>query len=109
MANMMSRDPSDVMKTVRKLKAEKIRCSILHLAAEIHLCRMITKETEGVYKVALDEKHYKDCLWDLIPPPPLTAELSNADLILMGFPLRSRHRIAQLCAWYVMFHLALLC
>lgn len=122
MAALTSRDPGDIQSTVAKVHADKIRVSAVGLAAEVQLCRNICKETggrssqhircisfifeiifhpkfAGTYRVALDQDHAKDCLWEMIPPPPLTADNSSTDLILFGFPLRSHQKFASLCAW----------
>lgn len=55
----------------------------------------------GTYHVTLDEVHFKECLQEFIPPPPLSSSLSTTDLILMGFPLRRFQSESPLCAWFV--------
>lgn len=48
-------DPGDIMETVKKCKKDKIRCSVIGLAAEIFICKHLCEETGGSYTVALDE------------------------------------------------------
>ncbi|KDN45186.1 hypothetical protein RSAG8_05101, partial [Rhizoctonia solani AG-8 WAC10335] len=76
--------------------------SLVALAAEMKICRELCQKTEGTFGVALNEGHFKDLLFEHIPPPAhraarggneslpaKSASLNpNADLMLMGFPTR---------------------
>ena len=55
--------------TVQALKAHNIRVSIIGLAAEVHICRHICKETSGEYGVLLDDHHLKQLIMNLVQPP----------------------------------------
>ncbi|KAJ1304569.1 hypothetical protein OPQ81_005711 [Rhizoctonia solani] len=80
--------------------------SLVALAAEMKICRELCEKTEGTFGVALNEGHFKDLLFEHIPPPAHRAVRGgndalpssqsakptslnpNADLMLMGFPTR---------------------
>jgi len=59
MANLTTCDPGNIVDTIQELKREKIRCSVIGLAAEVRVCRLLTQETGGIYGVILDDVHYK--------------------------------------------------
>ncbi|XP_060528056.1 general transcription factor IIH subunit 2 [Cylas formicarius] len=80
-------DPGDIRVTIESLKQEGIRCSIIGLAAEVHICQLLASQTKGTYNVILDDSHYKDILYQQVDPPPAAANL-EASLIKMGFPHR---------------------
>ncbi|KAL0268262.1 UNVERIFIED_CONTAM: hypothetical protein PYX00_010276 [Menopon gallinae] len=88
MANLTTCDPGNINDTVKAMKADSIRCSVIGLAAEVHVCRTLTKETGGVYSIVLDDVHYRDQLCQHIDPPPASS-LMNSSLIKMGFPHHS--------------------
>lgn len=55
------------------------------LAGEVHVCRLLAKETGGCFGVVLDDAHYRDQLLQHVEPPPAATKLEPA-LIKMGFP-----------------------
>lgn len=63
-------DPGDIFETVAQCKNLKLRTSIIGLAAEVHVCKHICEETEGVYSVILDEMHLLDLLQKIAFPLP---------------------------------------
>ncbi|MBW0470411.1 hypothetical protein O181_010126 [Austropuccinia psidii MF-1] len=82
-------DPDDINKTIANLEADRMRVSIVGLAAEVRICKEICRRTQGKYGVILNEHHFKDLLFESITPPPTaktTNQQSGADLIQMGFP-----------------------
>ncbi|ENN70741.1 hypothetical protein YQE_12531, partial [Dendroctonus ponderosae] len=85
--SMSSQDlkPTRMLCSLRKFKQEGIRCSIIGLAAEVHICRTLANETKGTYNIILDDSHYKDLLYQQVEPPPAAVAL-EASLIKMGFP-----------------------
>ncbi|KAF2903637.1 hypothetical protein ILUMI_02544 [Ignelater luminosus] len=85
MGSLTTCDPGDINITIDMLKAEGVRCSIIGLAAEVHICRQLAVETGGTYNVILDDSHYKDLLFQHIEPPPAAVCLESS-LIKMGFP-----------------------
>ncbi|KAJ9121629.1 hypothetical protein QFC22_002249 [Naganishia vaughanmartiniae] len=89
----------------------KIRVSIIALAAELKICRLIAEKSGGKFGVALNESHYHDLIWEMVQAPATmmagTAGLKSAldtaakrsqgntgakpppsDLMMMGFPTR---------------------
>ncbi|KAI4461561.1 general transcription factor iih subunit 2 [Holotrichia oblita] len=85
MGSLTTCDPSDINKTISSLKHEGVRCSVVGLAAEVHVCRQLANETGGVYNVILDDSHFKDLLYQQVDPPPAAVCLESS-LIKMGFP-----------------------
>lgn len=106
-------DPDGVMnihQVLDELVTGRVRTTIISLSAEIKICRQIADRTGGRFGVAIDEDHYKDLLWETIPPPaqtvaaPTTLNVRDAlarggkapgagvkpagDLMVMGFPTR---------------------
>nr|CAG4646251.1 EOG090X05VA [Macrothrix elegans] len=78
-------DPGDIRQTIKSLKENNIRVSIIGLAAEVRICRHIAKETGGEYNVLLDDHHLKELILNMIQPPPITGAM-EASLVKMGFP-----------------------
>lgn len=78
-------DPGDIYETIKTLNFHNIRCSIVGLAAELHICRKITKATNGSYNVVIDDTHFRELLFDHVSPPPATSS-TESSLIRMGFP-----------------------
>ncbi|CAE6452454.1 unnamed protein product [Rhizoctonia solani] len=99
-------DPGDIYETLDSCVKDKIRISVVALAAEMKICKELCQKTEGNFGVALNEGHFKDLLFEHIPPPAHRAARGgneslpssqtaksaplnpNADLMLMGFPTR---------------------
>ncbi|KAJ7901923.1 Ssl1-like-domain-containing protein [Mycena olivaceomarginata] len=90
-------DPGNIHDTLDACVTNKIRISVVALAAEMKICRELCDKTAGQFGVAMNEGHFKDLLFELIPPPAQKA-LSRAagagatnpaaDLMMMGFPTR---------------------
>lgn len=78
-------DPGDITETIRTLKQENIRCSVISLSAETRIMRYLTAQTQGIYSAILDESHYKDQLFQHIEPLQTTST-QECSLIKMGFP-----------------------
>lgn len=78
-------DPGDISKTIAQAKELRIRCSVVHLAAEVRIYRELSRETGGQHSVALDDLHLRDLLSQQLDPPVSTAKQENS-LIRMGFP-----------------------
>ncbi|XP_044754233.1 general transcription factor IIH subunit 2 [Coccinella septempunctata] len=85
MGSLTTCDPGDINTTISALKTEGVRCSVIGLAAEVHICKQLAKETGGTYNVILDDCHFKDLLYQQIDPPPAASGLESS-LIKMGFP-----------------------
>ncbi|KAJ7072251.1 Ssl1-like-domain-containing protein [Mycena amicta] len=87
-------DPHNIHDTLDACVANKIRISVVALAAEMKICRELCDKTGGQFGVAMNEGHFRDLLFELIPPPAQRAlpraGATNpaADLMMMGFPTR---------------------
>lgn len=86
----------------KALKSEGVRCSVIGLAAEVHVCRQLANTTGGVYNVILDDNHYKDLLFQHVDPPP-AAGCMESSLVKMGFPHQMSVEGAEepltMCMW----------
>lgn len=96
-------DPGNIHETLDSCVKNKIRISVVALAAEMKICRELCDKTGGQFGVAMNEGHFKDLLFELIPPPaqkaltqgagaagpgPAATGNPTADLMMMGFPTR---------------------
>ncbi|KAG8858686.1 hypothetical protein FRB91_009378 [Serendipita sp. 411] len=96
-------DPGNIHDTLRRCIEDKIRVSVVALAAEMKICRDFCTETGGIFGVALNEGHFHDMLFEHVPPPAMklsvapklvsngngaAPKVSTGDLMMMGFPTR---------------------
>ncbi|GAP85533.1 putative transcription initiation factor TFIIH subunit 2 [Rosellinia necatrix] len=91
---LMSSDPGDIRDTLQSLIKDRIRVSIVGLAAQVAICEELCSKTNGGdmsgYNVALDEPNFRDLLLEVTTPPATrTKEQGNASLLMMGFPSRT--------------------
>ncbi|KAI9716888.1 MAG: hypothetical protein M1812_005037 [Candelaria pacifica] len=100
---LLSSDPGDIHETIRDLVEDKIRVSVVGLAAQVAICRELCKKTnngdESVYCVALNDQHFRELLLATTTPPVTrTVEQSASSLLMMGFPSRIVSAQASFCA-----------
>lgn len=91
-------DPGNVHDTLESCVKSRIRISVVALAAEMKICRDLCDKTGGQFGVAMNEGHFRDLLFELVPPPAQqhsrnlgskgAAPAPAADLVMMGFPTR---------------------
>ncbi|KZS86910.1 TFIIH basal transcription factor complex, subunit SSL1 [Sistotremastrum niveocremeum HHB9708] len=95
--SLTSCDPGNIHDTLDACVKDRIRVSFVSLAAEMKICRDFCVKTGGTFGVALNEGHFKDLLFEGIPPPVQTGAAATAktgpgnpaaDLMQMGFPTR---------------------
>eukprot|EP00729_Bicosta_minor_P002876 gene2876-11075_t len=86
MASLTVCDPGDVHETIAGLKAEKIKCSVIALAAEVKICQTLCTATEGTHTVILHRQHFVESLLEHCTPPASTAGGHVTRLIRLGFP-----------------------
>ncbi|GAA94518.1 uncharacterized protein L969DRAFT_83920 [Mixia osmundae IAM 14324] len=101
-------DPGNIHTTMEALVKDRVRVNIVGLSAEMSICKEVCKRTKGVYGVVTNEAHYKDLLFELVPPPathrpeagPDGSRSNNtgADLMQMGFPSLSSSTFGALCS-----------
>ncbi|KAI5309161.1 hypothetical protein KEM55_003912 [Ascosphaera atra] len=117
---LSSSDPGDIHKTITHLINDKVRVSIVGLAAQVAVCREICARTNadttsssvsrhadtsldggGYYGVVLDELHFRELLMAVCTPPVTHSQAQaalNSSLLMMGFPSRTVEQNASLCA-----------
>ncbi|KAF8320812.1 TFIIH basal transcription factor complex, subunit SSL1 [Clavulina sp. PMI_390] len=74
-------DPGNVHDTVQACVSDAIRVNVVALAAEMKICRDFATKTGGTFGVALNETHFKDLVFETIPPPaqrPTAASVTAA-------------------------------
>ncbi|KAI6125727.1 Ssl1-like-domain-containing protein [Pisolithus croceorrhizus] len=90
-------DPGNIHETLEVCIKNRIRISVVALAAEMKICRELSDKTGGKFGVAMNEGHFKDLLFELVPPPAQQPTIRSggsgsgnppADLMMMGFPTR---------------------
>ena len=92
---LLSSDPGDIHETIANLVQDRIRVSVIGLAAAVYVCKELCKETngghdEGHYSVALNEQHFRELFMALTTPPATRAKKeSQSSLLMMGFPSRT--------------------
>ena len=93
-------DPGNILRTIEVLREDKIRCSVISLSAELHVCRTLCSMTGGTHAVVLHDDHFREVLMAHVMPPAVTASATESNLVGMGFPRRRQTAVATLCAWY---------
>lgn len=91
---LLSSDPGDIHDTIASLITDRIRVSIVGLAAHLAICAELCTKTnagdDGNYRVALNEMHFRDLVMALTTPPVTrTKKQSQSSLLMMGFPSRT--------------------
>ncbi|KAK4101479.1 TFIIH basal transcription factor complex, subunit SSL1 [Parathielavia hyrcaniae] len=109
---LLSSDPGDIYDTIANLLTDRIRVSVVGLAAQVAICAELCSRTNGgdpsSYAVALHEQHFRELLLAATIPPvthsTTTTSSSNpkepsnnnntntstqASLLMMGFPSRA--------------------
>ncbi|WYZ37457.1 hypothetical protein EsH8_II_000963 [Colletotrichum jinshuiense] len=91
---LLSSDPGDIHDTISSLIADRIRVSIVGLAAQVAICAELCSRTNAgddtQYSVCMNDAHFRDLLLAATTPPVTrTAAQSTASLLMMGFPSRT--------------------
>jgi transcription initiation factor TFIIH subunit 2 len=97
-------DPGDIHSTINSLVQDKIRATVIGLAAQVAICaELVSKTNHGDgsnYGVVLDEQHFRE-LFMAVTTPPVTQESASqttSSLLMMGFPSRTVEDHPSLCA-----------
>jgi transcription initiation factor TFIIH subunit 2 len=93
----MTSDPGDIQTTITNLIADRIRVSVVGLAAQVAICAEITARTNETtdptnpyYTVATGEAHFRELLLKATTPPlSRESDKGTASLLMMGFPSRT--------------------
>lgn len=98
---LLSSDPGDIHDTIGALLTDRIRVSIVGLAAQVAICSEICTRTntgdDRSYVVALHDVHFRELVLGATTPPATQAhtndgnktEANQASLLMMGFPSRA--------------------
>jgi len=91
---LLSSDPGDIHETIAALITDRIRVSVVGLAAQVAICAELCSRTnagdDGNYHVALNEQHLRELFMALTTPPVTrTKKQSQSSLLMMGFPSRT--------------------
>jgi transcription initiation factor TFIIH subunit 2 len=89
LAALSSCDPGNILDSIKAAKSNKVRISVVGLAAEVHVCRVAATETGGSYEVATSEAHLEQIMVDQATPPPAAPGSSGVSLVRMGFPAKA--------------------
>jgi len=104
---LLSSDPGDIHLTIGSLIQDRIRVSIIGLAAQVAICKELCVKTNAgnadSYSIALHEQHFRELFMAVTTPPiTRTAKQSKNSLLMMGFPSRTLAKGVQcdktLCA-----------
>ena len=97
-------DPGDIHTTINSLVQDKIRATVIGLAAQVAICAELVRKTNdgelANYGVVLHEQHFRE-LFMAVTTPPVTHESANkttSSLLMMGFPSRTVEDHPSLCA-----------
>lgn len=90
---LLSSDPGDIHETIERLIEDRIRVSVVGLAAQVSICTTLCHKTnsnqDGHYGVALNEQHFRELVMALTTPPVTRTKVqSQSSLLMMGFPSR---------------------
>ncbi|RDL38264.1 TFIIH basal transcription factor complex, subunit SSL1 [Venustampulla echinocandica] len=91
---LLSSDPGDIHQTIASLITDRIRVSVVGLAAQVAICDELCSKTnagdDGNYNVALNEQHFRELVMAITTPPVTrTKKQSQSSLLMMGFPSRT--------------------
>ncbi|KAK4240235.1 hypothetical protein C8A03DRAFT_31621 [Achaetomium macrosporum] len=94
---LLSSDPGDIHDTISNLLSDRIRVSIVGLAAQVAICGELCSRTNGgdpsAYSVALHEQHFRELFLAATTPPATHSSPNQTDnqaaLLMMGFPSRT--------------------
>ncbi|KAG4426412.1 hypothetical protein IFR04_000294 [Cadophora malorum] len=91
---LLSSDPGDIHDTIASLVTDRIRVSVIGLAAQVKICAELCSVTnagdQSNYNVALNEQHFRELVMALTTPPVTrTKKQSQSSLLMMGFPSRT--------------------
>lgn len=105
---LLTSDPGDIHDTIKACIKDRIRVSIIGLAAQMHICAEICRKTnsgdDNCYNIAIDEVNFRELLMAVTTPPVVRStdteaqKRNQAALLMMGFPSRIVEEHATLCA-----------
>eukprot|EP01095_Lingulamoeba_sp_RSL-Kostka_P011531 TRINITY_DN4416_c0_g1_i1.p1 TRINITY_DN4416_c0_g1~~TRINITY_DN4416_c0_g1_i1.p1 ORF type:complete len:395 (-),score=94.38 TRINITY_DN4416_c0_g1_i1:22-1206(-) len=97
-SSLITVDSGNIENTIKLIKKNNIRCSIIGFDAEVFILKKIATATDGTYTVATNNNHFCELLTEHSPPPPSSkTEYIEATLINMGFPEKQPLDYVSLC------------
>lgn len=97
-------DPGDIHTTISNLVNDKIRATVIGLAAQVAVCRELVLRTNdndpSGYSVVMHEQHFRELMMAVTTPPVThkSQTQSASSLLMMGFPSRTVEPHPSLCA-----------
>lgn len=88
LAALSSCDPGNIFDSIQAARTAKVRVSVVGLAAEVHVCRVMATETGGKYTIAAEDSHLEELMAAHAIPPPAPPGSLGASLVRMGFPAK---------------------
>lgn len=91
---LLSSDPGDIHLTIESLITDRIRVSVIGLAAQVAICKELCARTNAgnadSYSVAMHEQHFRELFMAVTTPPiTRTTKQTQNSLLMMGFPSRT--------------------
>lgn len=89
MNSLTTCDAGDLGETLKYLKQNNVKINIIHLGAQLDICKRLTRETKGILSVPNSEADLEECLIKLSKPPPMNREeeaCEKSTMVKMGFP-----------------------
>jgi transcription initiation factor TFIIH subunit 2 len=96
--SISSCDPGDIRQTIENVEKEKIRCSVIGMAAELYILKYLSIKTHGSYFVCMNESHLWDLLENFVTPSAAAIEdKTRGTLVHMGFPSLKTFKEPKIC------------
>ena len=91
-------DAADIQDTIRAIKSENIKCSVVSLSCETHICRVLAHATGGVMHVATSGASFQQHVLSFVAPAPLEKTVKTIRSWLeIGFPCKENDSFPSLC------------
>lgn len=91
-------DPGDIYETIAKIKANKIRASVIGLAAQTYVCKHLTEATDGRHDVIMSQGHFQEVLMSHVKPHIIhSSQRVQRRWIRMGFPKKRTLNFPTIC------------
>ncbi|KAI8106733.1 hypothetical protein M9434_001387 [Picochlorum sp. BPE23] len=99
LASLSTCDPGDIMSSIDATVKQHIRVSIVGLAAEVYIFKLLAQKSQGTYGVALDQDHMEHLVMEHATPPPSLKgdEAEKLSLVRVGFPSQASSAPGAAC------------
>eukprot|EP00615_Pteridomonas_danica_P008477 CAMPEP_0114344388 /NCGR_PEP_ID=MMETSP0101-20121206/11380_1 /TAXON_ID=38822 ORGANISM="Pteridomonas danica, Strain PT" /NCGR_SAMPLE_ID=MMETSP0101 /ASSEMBLY_ACC=CAM_ASM_000211 /LENGTH=377 /DNA_ID=CAMNT_0001479707 /DNA_START=17 /DNA_END=1150 /DNA_ORIENTATION=- len=92
-SSLSTKDPGDITSTIDNVRRLKIHVSVIGMLAEVHILKVISTETEGLFVISTCVEHLRRCFAGLLQPPSTSLEqgsIVKSEMVEMGFPTREQ-------------------